>query len=208
MPWPATHILIVEKVYARYFSHLDQKEFILGTSFPDIRYPADIDRDQTHFNGISLSKIITKPAFEAGLYFHSFVDQVWNTFIRAHEKGLFPEIPHDRAMFHTMKILQDRYLFDQSNDWQTVVKYFDTILPEENRLGASREMVQRWHSVIGHYLSKPPDIGDLAMLRLSLSAELVNKIAVYYRQYQDNRTLKHVMTAFYEQAESLIEKAN
>ena len=207
MPWPATHILIVEKVFTRYFSHLDRKEFILGTSFPDIRYPADIDRDLTHFNGISLSKIVAQPAFKAGLYFHSFVDEIWNTFIRAHETRLFPEIPHDRAMFHTMKILQDRYLFDRLDDWQAIVNYFDSVLPIESQFTASQEMVQRWHTVLARYLSKPPDIGDLAMLRLSLSAELVKKIAVYYRHYQDNQTLKDVMTAFYEQAESLIETA-
>ena len=207
MPWPVTHILVVEKVYPRYFNHLERKEFILGTSFPDIRYPAGIDRDQTHFNGISLSKIITKPAFEAGLYFHSFVDEVWNTFIRAHETQLFPEIPHNRAMFHTMKILQDRYLYDRFDDWQTIENFFDKVLPIESQFTVSQEMVQHWHAVLARYLSKPPDIGDLAMLRLSLSAELVNKIAVYYRKYQDNQALKHVMTSFYEQAESLIQKA-
>lgn len=205
MPWPATHILVVEKVYARHFSHLDRKEFILGTTFPDIRYPASIDRDLTHFNRIPLSKIVTKPSFKAGMVFHSFVDEIWNTFIRAHETQLFVEIPHDRAMFHTMKILQDRYLFNRSGDWQTIVDYFGTILPEEIRFGASREMVQRWHTLLAHYLSKPPDIGDLAMLRLSLSAELVNKIAGYYRIYQDNQTLKQIMTAFYDEVESLMD---
>lgn len=207
MPWPATHILIVEKVYARYFSHLDRKEFILGTSFPDIRYPASIDRTQTHFNRIPLSKIVTKPAFNAGLYFHGFVDEIWNTFIRAHETLLFSAVPHNRAMFHTMKILQDRYLFTQSDDWQTIVDYFGTILPEESQFVVSQEMIQRWHTVLAHYLSKPPNIGDLAMLRLSLSAELVNKIAGYYRIYKDNDTLKQIMTAFYDQAESLIDEA-
>lgn len=205
MPWPATHILVVEKVYTRYFSHLDRKAFILGTSFPDIRYPADIKRDQTHFNGISLAKIITKPAFEAGLYFHSFVDEIWNTFIRSHEAQLFSLIPHDRAMFHTMKTLQDLYLFDQSDNWQTIVDYFDTILPIESRFGASQEMVLRWHTVLANYLSKPPDIGDLSMLRLSLSTELINKIAGYYRHYQDNDTLKQIMTAFYDQVDTLID---
>jgi len=48
MPWPATHILIAEKVYDQYFSHLDRKDFLLGTSFPDIRYPAKLNRHQTH----------------------------------------------------------------------------------------------------------------------------------------------------------------
>jgi len=206
MPWPATHILVAEAVYDPYFSHLDRKEFILGTTFPDIRYPAAIDRELTHFKARSLSSIMTEPAFKAGLYFHSFVDEIWNTFVQSHETQLFSTIPHDRAMFHTMKILQDRYLFDQSDDWQLIVDYFRTILPEENRFGTTQKMVRRWHSLLAHYLSKPPDIGDLAMLKLSLPAELVNKIAGYYQKYQEDVTLRQIMTAFYDQINTLIDK--
>lgn len=205
MPWPATHILVVEKIYARHFSHLDRKEFILGTTFPDIRYPASIERELTHFKDIPLSRITTETAFKAGLYFHSFVDEIWNTFIRSHETQLFAIIPRNRAMFHTMKILQDRYLFNQLDDWQPFVDYFGTVLPEESKFGAGQEMVQRWHALLAHYLSKPPDIGDLGMLRLSLPPELVNKIATYYRKYQDNDTLNQIMTAFYDQADTLID---
>jgi hypothetical protein len=76
MPWPVTHILTAEIYYNGFFSHLDHKAFIIGTCFPDIRYPARLDRKSTHIKHLPLSDIQSQPAFRAGLLFHSYVDEM------------------------------------------------------------------------------------------------------------------------------------
>lgn len=206
MPWPATHILIAEKFFDQHFGHLNRKHFILGTCFPDIRYPAKIERGLTHFSSVSLSEIQSQSAFKAGLLFHSLVDGMWNIYIGEHEARLLSEIPHNRPMFHTMKILQDYYLYGKLDDWQRVTSYFGSVLPEEHTFGIIDTMVTRWHEMLGHYLLKPPNIEDLTMLSVSLPAALVGEIRTYYQQYQENATLIEILPGFYDQAERLLEE--
>lgn len=206
MPWPATHILIAEKFYKQHFSHLDRQAFIIGTCFPDIRYPAKIKRQHTHLSDPPLSAIKTSTPFQAGMLFHSKVDTSWNHYIRAHKERLFSVIPHDRPMFHTMKILQDKYLYAKHEGWHEITVFFNTTLPEELEFGVSKALVKRWHGFLAHYLGKPPRIDDLQMLELSLPFDLVGDIRYYYQKYQENATLTRIMTGFYDQFETLSQR--
>jgi hypothetical protein len=204
MPWPATHILVAEKIFDRYFADLDRKAFILGTCFPDIRYPAGIERERTHIKNIPLETIQQEPSFRAGLLFHTYVDNLWNAHIRSHGDVLFTVIPHTRPMFHAMKILQDKWLYDTLTDWSRITAYFATTLPEERQFGASDSLIQRWHEMLASYLSKPPVEDDLRMLALSLTPDLVADIRRCYREFQREPQLIQVMTNFYQEIDELI----
>jgi hypothetical protein len=204
MPWPATHILIAEQVYSTYFSHLEKAAFILGTSFPDIRYLAKIDRNLTHINHLPLEEIQDQTPFTAGLYFHSLTDAAWNAYIRKHGERLFTLVPHNRAMFHTLKILQDKYLYPQFEGWTQVSALFTDILPEERLFGIPEDLLQGWHAALAAYLAKPPRFEDLTMLQLTLPAPLVREISTYYRAYGLNPDLQEIMTHFFDVAEELL----
>ncbi len=206
MPWPATHILIAEKVFDTLFSHLDKKAFIIGTCFPDIRYPARIERGQTHLKNLSLTTIQAQPAFQAGLSFHSMVDGVWNGYVQAFSDTLFSVVPHDRAMLHVLKVLQDKYLYPMYGRWEQVTAYFETVLPEERSFGIDDVMLHRWHEMLAYYLQNPPSKDDLQMLSISLPGELVKKICHYYQEYENHPTLQPIMTGFYTDFESLLNK--
>ncbi len=205
MPWPVTHILIAEKYYQHRFKHLNHQRFIVGTCYPDIRYPAKIEREQTHLAGLPLCEIVRQTPFKAGLLFHCMVDGAWNHYIREYHQDLFEEIPHTRAMFHTMKILQDLYLYRKLDDWGRIANYFKMMFPEEFQYGASRPMVRRWHGMLVHYLKKPPNIDDLNMLNMSLPPDLVSEISIHFQKYRENPTLKDVMTGFYDQVDTLMQ---
>ena len=56
MAAPITHIVLASKVYDQFFSNFSKKDFLIGTSFPDIRYLKVIDRNTTHFNGLSFKR--------------------------------------------------------------------------------------------------------------------------------------------------------
>ena len=199
MPWPVTHVLTAEIFYDGFFSHLDHKEFIIGTCFPDIRYPARLDRKSTHIKHLSLSDIQSQSPFRAGLLFHSYVDEMWNTLVLHKNAQIFNEIPHDKPMIHTMKVLQDKCLYYRLEDWSRIADYFKVTLPEERTFGASEGMIQRWHDILANYLRKPPNIDDLDMLSISLIPEMIEKIREYYLDYQDNQRLNQVLSDFYDQ---------
>lgn len=205
MPWPATHILVAHKLYAQYFSDHDLKTFVIGTCFPDIRYPGKIDRHSTHFKHVSLREIQSAPSFYAGLYFHSLVDHLWNLHLHEHKDVVFQHIPHNTPMIHTMKILQDVSLYEKLSDWEPICQYFETLLPQELQFGVSERMVRLWHTTLSTYLRKPPDISDLEMLRISLPAEMIDQIGIYYRAYRDDPVLQRFLRAFFDRIDPLVE---
>ena len=202
MPWPVTHILIAEAFYAPYFSHLDHQQFIVGNSFPDIRYPAKIDRHLTHFRAISMEELQTATPFRAGVMFHSVVDGLWNEILLRDNAALFAVIPHDKIMIHTMKVLQDKYLYERREDWEKISGYFSKIILEELDYGVEGSMVKRWHQVLGNYLRKPPQIEDLEMLKASLPLEMVENIRIYYQRFCNVPLLKEHLVRFCESAQT------
>ena len=207
MPWPVTHVLIAELYYEPYFSHLNHNEFIIGTCFADIRYPAKLPRKSTHTKGVSLSEIQSQSAFYAGLTFHSTVDDMWNSFVLHQNNHIFQEVPHDKPMIHAMKVLQDKFLYNKLADWERIAGYFEDVLPEESNFNIPGSMLQRWHRILAHYFSKPTNINDLDMLSISLPLDLVAKIGEYYLAYQNNPTLTAVLDDFYAHAKQLCQES-
>ncbi len=197
MPWPATHILAAEAAYPQFFSHLDHKAFIVGTCFPDIRYPAHLEREITHIHWTSLSEMGRETGFRAGLLFHTYVDDLWNAYIRQFGDRLFAVIPHNRPTFHTIKSLQDLYLYNNLDNWDQIASFFDSIDPEELTYGAKEDLIQLWHKTLGHYLGKPPVEADLDMLAMSLPPEMMTEIRTLYPRYLEIPLLKEILLGFY-----------
>ena len=206
MPWPVTHILTVEKVFKANFSHLNYQEFILGTCFPDIRYPAKIARKHTHFTHLKLSEIQSQSAFQAGMLFHSMTDGMWNGYIRSHADTLDLIIPHNRAMLHTMKILQDSLLYEKSSNWLQIADFFNVFHPDEYNFGVSEAMLALWHTMLADYLRKPPHIEDLKMLTLSLPKALIDDIAECYLFYKNNPSLNRILAGYYDVIDTILIK--
>jgi hypothetical protein len=199
MPWPVTHILVAETLYNPYFSHLDHQQFILGNSFPDIRYPAKVDRRLTHFEMTPLKEIQSQSAFRAGILCHSMVDHFWNEILLKDNETLFTAIPHNPVMIHTMKVLQDSFLYERGNHWEEISGYFGDTFQEELEYGVDEIMVSRWHAVLMNYLRKSPQIEDLDMLKASLPVEMVEEIRLNYMRFSEHPLLKSQLIHFYQQ---------
>ena len=130
------------------------------------------------------------------MYFHTMVDGIWNGYVGGFYETLFSVVPHDQAMLHTLKILQDKYLYPYYTGWDQIAVYFTTVLPEERTFGIDEDMLHHWHNMLALYLHKPPVRDDLHMLSISLPGELVSQICDYYQAYEENTTLQHIMTGF------------
>lgn len=205
MPWPITHILTAENTFKRYFSLLNHKAFIIGACFPDIRYPAGLNRKQTHLLPLPFPELQKQPAFQAGMHCHNLTDILWNEYIRQNGDRLFVVVPHTRAMFHTLKILQDSYLYDHIDHWADLAGYFQEVLPEEQVFDIPTGLIEQWHAMLAGYLAKPPSQTDVQILEKTLPAAMVTEVAEHYQAYQDNPVVRQVLVQFYEIFNGLIQ---
>lgn len=84
MPGSITHLAYIDK-YLKKNPVKDFKRFVLGTTFPDIRYFAKVDRNLTHkrfspdfnFSGFN--------SFETGWKLHIWLDNRWNSLVKNSE---------------------------------------------------------------------------------------------------------------------------
>ncbi|KKP29730.1 MAG: hypothetical protein UR12_C0003G0004 [candidate division TM6 bacterium GW2011_GWF2_30_66] len=134
MAGPIAHIMLALSILPKNLPDTAVREFILGSSFPDIRYISkNIKREDTHFKNITLEivtqKIQEKSFFQAGVLFHSLVDELRDWYMN--KKNVYKIMPHTENAVRAIKFLEDNILYEKIKNIDQVIQYFDTILDEE-----------------------------------------------------------------------------
>ncbi|MFH1446205.1 MAG: hypothetical protein ABIG43_02195 [Chloroflexota bacterium] len=195
MPWPVTHVIIADRFYDKYFRQLYKQSFIIGTCFPDIRYPAKTKRNLTHFREVTLQQIQGQESFKAGVLFHSLTDRLWNTYM--HEQDVYQYCEFNAINHHALKLHQDQVIYEKILDWQVFTKYFDTVLPQEGVFGIDEQLLRSWHASLANYMSKPPCQDYIRMLESSMPAEVINDIHTSYKMLSQESPLIGILEEFY-----------
>jgi hypothetical protein len=152
-----THIVFAEKAFGKHFSMFNKKGFFIGTTFPDIRVPAKINRDLTHISHPSLSDVKDAPnSFQGGLIFHSLVDEVREEFVMA--SGLYENYPENQNTFRSMKILEGEQYYNRLNIWPQVIADLNDILTEEKEFPLSEDQIRNWHKTLQDFFSNSPSL--------------------------------------------------
>ena len=146
MAAPATHIVLAEKVFNRIFEGRNEKLFMMGTSFPDIRYLGAVDRGRTHFDVSKIGDLDNLPDFIAGMKFHSLVDMVREKYVK--DNGLYSLFPESKFLTQCVKMLEDKILMTKFDDWDRVARYFDEVIIEEREFGIRVEDIEKWHGFL------------------------------------------------------------
>lgn len=135
----------------------DEKAFIVGSCYPDIRYLNVIKRSETHRNSIRWQDVIAAPtAFEKGVLLHSLVDEVRIAHLENPAKIRLPSLPFMRSQM--MKFYEDSLLHHKVDNWPKIISYFDTVLPEEKMShNLSEGALSTWHRFIKTYCMQPPN---------------------------------------------------
>ena len=130
MPAPVMHI-VLSLLILPYLPDKDPKEFILGTSFPDIRYLGVIDRRKTHNPCPSWDHVVKeKSSFKAGMEFHALVDVMHDNYMASNKVySLLPSECQDSP--HYLKFFEDMLVYTKVSRWNEIAGYFDTVLNEE-----------------------------------------------------------------------------
>lgn len=153
MAAPIAHIFLAVQMLAGPFKGLfDEKEFIIGTSFPDIRYLKVTERAETHFEDVNLKDILQeKDSFKAGMLFHSFVDEQREAYVVKNK--FYEKISVFRFSSQSLKFAEDEILRQQLNI-SKYSAYFDDIIDAEKKFNISKEHIKRWHGFLQEYFDE------------------------------------------------------
>ncbi len=153
---PYGHILFADLWHQATDSDSDYDEVIIGTLYPDIRYIAGLDRDETHEIGISLEDVETaESSFEQGRLLHCWVDEVRDSFVE--EEGLYDDL-EGLPMAHRstfIKLLEDEIYYDQWN-WSEARRCILGMMPQELTAELEADKVSEWYQLVRLYLSQRP----------------------------------------------------
>ncbi|MCA9770330.1 hypothetical protein KC460_03095 [Candidatus Dependentiae bacterium] len=203
MAGPIAHILLAMAVL-QILPDKNQDEFLLGTSFPDIRYLKVISREQTHNNSVTWRDIINEPSsFKAGMLLHALVDRERQLYMAKHE--VYDFIPKTRYCSHALKLFEDKLLYEKISDynvtWQQVTNCFNNICPEEETFNIKKRHLWLWHTFLKLYCRYPGTMrfmnrfaGSIPLIHSAASTEIMQLML----QFQKNEKLKTVIVDFYQ----------
>lgn len=153
MAAPIAHIFLALELLSDPLAekNFDEKEFILGTSFPDIRYLNITDRDKTHYKKVTFKEVIDESnSFKAGIMLHSLVDNIREKYFQ--DNNIYEKIPKIKLISQALKFTEDKFLFPYINV-NKISNYFDTISIEEKKFGISDEKIMLWRRFLKNYIS-------------------------------------------------------
>ncbi len=156
MAAPIGHIYLALQILAGPLKTADEAQFIIGTSFPDIRYPANLPRELTHMPNVTWHNIIEeRNSFKQGMLFHALVDQKHEKFMQKHQVDkLLPQIPHARSI---LKALEDQLLFEKMKN-RYCIRHFDKILDQEKSIVHDETIIRNWHTYLQNYFFYGPTL--------------------------------------------------
>lgn len=225
MSAPVAHIILALLMLPKHFPDKNPKEFIIGTSFPDIRYFGKISREETHTKEVTLEMVQKEPSsFKAGMLFHALVDEVRCAYME--KQNIYNIIPKDRYSDTSLKYFEDILLYEKIKNWDKIISYFDTILYEETAFGIPEKQIKNWHLFIKSYLSmritpqssltlymvikytSVPKVilkyFALILIKTKLLPQKANRIMLAVEQFAKNKALKNIILNFYNNFEKFV----
>ena len=157
MATPISHIIYAKKYFEKHPSTINKDEFILGCAFPDIRrIDENIKRKDTHLHFDTLDlNFEGLTAFQAGWKFHLYCDMRREEILKNHG---FYSLPNTEDFGRLAgKHLDDELVYENYNNWEKLVHYFNNPSIVEALPGVSRETFSLWYAITAKYIEKKPD---------------------------------------------------
>lgn len=157
MAAPIFHIIFAYIALSFLPESVDKAEFLRGTSFPDIRYMANLDREKTHLTPVSWERIKNeKSSFIAGMMFHNLLDELR---IREIEKKYYDKSAKKGFDSLSKKMAEDALIYDylSPKEWSEISELLVDISNETEQFGVSTELSEKWFNSLSEYVSKQPD---------------------------------------------------
>lgn len=213
MAGPIAHIVFALNIFSLLPPTINKEEFLIGTSFPDIRYLAELPRETTHIEPISWLDVIHEPSsFRAGMLFHNLVDILRMQYFEPYFFDRFCQ-PQCSSIYWKLyplilKMAEDAVLYTQINHWQEIISYFDDIIDEERNICTRDALIKEWHTLLQHYFSYKPTIASIVDLLSSENLALLHSqelnIEKIFKDFLNNKNFVSKLIEFYQSFISLL----
>ena len=152
-----THVYFAEIWMSMHrMTESEQKAFVAGTLFPDIRYLGTISRRKTHKKGVTPKKIREiENFFTAGKWLHALVDVNREKFVKKSKILSHLKMIRKTERVQFLKLLEDEILWNRIN-CRFSQQALEVIYPEEIEIGVASETVLEWHQLLIDYFQQPP----------------------------------------------------
>jgi len=204
MAAPITHIALTKKIFDKFFKDKIRKDFFIGTSFPDIRYLKVIDRDKTHYDGLSIADLGNDESFSAGVKFHSILDHAREKFIV--ENDTYSLCPESKYITQSLKILEDEIFYQYVKDWTVYAEYLNEILQVERDYEVAEKDLKKWHLLLQQYFQQQPDNNAVRNFTLDIgfTEEIADEINQNIAVMRANKKIINIIKNLYKNFDSLI----
>jgi hypothetical protein len=204
MATPITHIVLSEKIREKFFPDKVKQDFLIGTSFADIRHLKVIKREETHYNNLKVSDLQLDNSFQAGLKFHSILDLAREKFMVEHK--IYELCPKSDYIVTSIKLLEDKLFYNYISNWDEYIKYFDTILSDEIAYNIDKSKLLKWHNILQAYFQIQPNSQSMRAYLLSTgnSIEKVNEVNANIAIIEKNEQVLAIINKLYQEFENLL----
>jgi hypothetical protein len=131
----------------------EQRAFVRGAMFPDIRYLGKVARSSTHRRDITAEAVrAEQQPFARGFLAHSYVDLQQKQYF----DGLALEKKSEYVTRSALKFAEDTLVYPLRNDWLALAEQFTgEPLPEELAI-TTAEDIRQWSADLRVYLLASP----------------------------------------------------
>ena len=200
MAAPITHIVFSEKLFNKFKLTHDKKTFMVGTSFPDIRYLGVINRETTHLKVSSLEEILKDSnAFTAGLKFHNWLDLIREDYIKTN--NIYDMVKSDsKYVTQALKLLEDQIFYRKISDWNEIQNYFNETQPEELSFGINETDIKKWHQALQNYYATEPNLKSLSKFAntINLPINADKEIYALLERWKSDQKLMTLVESMYD----------
>lgn len=205
MAAPITHIVLTDKIYQDVFGDKDKEKFFIGTCFPDIRYVANVSRNETHFKNANLNQIKKDGPFWAGLKFHSYLDQKRDEYLS--KTKLSSLVPESDQVDRATKLFEDQLLYSKVKDWSEYLKYLSSIVDDQAIFGLEKKEITNWQKLLQRYFSNKPNNLSVRSFcnALGLKEKDINEIERVILKLKTNKKVERIIFKMYSDFDKIVE---
>ncbi len=200
-----THIVFSHKLFDTLLAGKDHKQFILGTSFPDIRHLGVIERSATHVENPSLDMVQSESdSFKSGMQYHALIDHVRSDYVRA--SGVLEQLPVAPLTQHALKLHEDIWIYQKVRDWGLYHDYFNEIIPEERRFHIPEAKLLEWHAIIQEATHQQPTEETMRSLlaKLGFTPEHIEEVKQTMEKVRVLPKLEDYLNELYVDLETML----
>ncbi|MGE0207274.1 MAG: hypothetical protein AB7R69_05505 [Candidatus Babeliales bacterium] len=164
MAGPVTHIVLALKMFPLLAGFFDKTEFLVGTSFPDIRHLAHLSREETHLEPVSWEHVLhAESSFKAGMLFHNLVDHARLDYFAGNYFDENQPSRADNSLYYSLypiaqKMVEDAFMYPLCQEWPAIIELFDKVYTQELELCHDEEIVKNWHTLLRNYFAYEPTL--------------------------------------------------